>query len=239
MDETMRNIRMKNEVLKNYIIEEERDKNYNKRIDMIDEILKENQNFIDILSTELEYLVSWVIRDSDFIGKNGTRFSAKFEVTKEDEFKILLRCLLIGIILIENYSDVLLGIDEKVRRCLENFMKNLSNRKRIDEDYYLEMLAIEKFLQDEDMKLDILGHSELENILEEKREMGKFLFEEDTKKRSYKIKNLLKELPTYEVLYKRNKRNNNETCPRCNNEIEDWFHIWKCERNEATIEEIL
>lgn len=51
MDETMRNIRMKNEVLKNYIIEEERDKNYNKRIDMIDEILKENQNFIDILST--------------------------------------------------------------------------------------------------------------------------------------------------------------------------------------------
>ncbi|UZO26945.1 uncharacterized protein OCT59_019155 [Rhizophagus irregularis] len=129
MDETMRNIRMKNEVLKNYIIEEERDKNYNKRIDMIDEILKENQNFIDILS----------------------------------------------IILIEKGSDVLLGIDEKVRRCLENFMKNLSNRKRIDEDYYLEMLAIEKFLQDEDMKLDILGHSELENILEEKREMGKFL----------------------------------------------------------------
>ncbi|CAB4426224.1 unnamed protein product [Rhizophagus irregularis] len=124
MDETMRNIRMKNEVLKNYIIEEERDKNYNKRIDMIDEILKENQNFIDILSTK---------------------------------------------------KDVLLGIDEKVRRCLENFMKNLSNRKRIDEDYYLEMLAIEKFLQDEDMKLDILGHSELENILEEKREMGKFL----------------------------------------------------------------
>ncbi|CAB4376530.1 unnamed protein product [Rhizophagus irregularis] len=129
MDETMRNIRMKNEVLKNYIIEEERDKNYNKRIDMIDEILKENQNFIDILS----------------------------------------------MILIEKGSDVLLRIDEKVRRCLENFMKNLSNRKRIDEDYYLEMLAIEKFLQDEDMKLDILGHSELENILEEKREMGKFL----------------------------------------------------------------
>lgn len=119
--------------------------------------------------------MSWVIRDSDFIGKNGTRFSAKFEVTKENEFKILLRCLLIGIILIEKGSDVLLGIDEKVRRCLENFMKNLSNRKRIDEDYYLEMLAIEKFLQDEDMKLDILGHSELENILEEKREMGKFL----------------------------------------------------------------
>ncbi|PKY52216.1 hypothetical protein RhiirA4_469716 [Rhizophagus irregularis] len=210
MDETMRNIRMKNEVLKNYIIEEERDKNYNKRIDMIDEILKENQNFIDILSTELEYLVSWVIRDSDFIGKNGTRFSAKFEK-----------------------KDVLLGIDEKVRRCLENFMKNLSNRKRIDEDYYLEMLAIEKFLQDEDMKLDILGHSELENILEEKREMGKFLFVVKKIQRRGHI-NLLKELPTYEVLYKREVNEIiNETCPRCNNEIEGWVHIWNAKEMKS------
>lgn len=50
----------------------------------------------------------------------------------------------------------------------------------------------------------------------------------------------MKELPTYEVLYKREVNEIiNETCPRCNNEIEDWFHIWKCKRNEATIEEIL
>ncbi|RGB28159.1 hypothetical protein C1646_768172 [Rhizophagus diaphanus] len=41
--------------------------------------------------------------------------------------------------LIEKSSEILLGIDEKARRCLENFIKNLSNRKRIDEDYYLEL----------------------------------------------------------------------------------------------------
>uniref|UniRef100_U9UDG4 Uncharacterized protein n=2 Tax=Rhizophagus irregularis TaxID=588596 RepID=U9UDG4_RHIID len=51
--------------------------------------------------------------------------------------------------LIEKGSDILLGIDEKVRRCLENFMKNLSNRKRIDEEYFIEMLVIEKFLKEE------------------------------------------------------------------------------------------
>lgn len=72
---------------------------------------------------------------------------------------------------------------------------------------------------------------------------NKFIFwqcsEEDTKERSYKIKNLLKELPTYEVLYKREVNEiTSETCPRCNIDI-DWFHVWKCERNEATIEEIL
>ncbi|POG80925.1 hypothetical protein GLOIN_2v1763867 [Rhizophagus irregularis DAOM 181602=DAOM 197198] len=104
------------------------------------------------------------------------------------------------------------------------------------------------------MKLDILGHSELKNIVEEKGKMEKFLLEEkkknqenyviecseeDTKERSYKIKNLLKELPTYEVLYKREVNEiTSETCPRCNIDI-DWFHVWKCERNEATIEEIL
>lgn len=48
---------------------------------------------------------------------------------------------------------------------------------------------------------------------------NKFIFwqcsEEDTKERSYKIKNLLKELPTYEVLYKREVNEiTSETCPR-------------------------
>jgi hypothetical protein len=68
--------------------------------------------------------VSWVLRDRDFNEKNEIRINAKFKVTKEDEFKILIRCIIIGILLIEKGSDILLGIDEKVRRCFENFMKN-------------------------------------------------------------------------------------------------------------------
>ncbi|GBC32721.2 hypothetical protein RIR_jg12115.t1 [Rhizophagus irregularis DAOM 181602=DAOM 197198] len=31
----------------------------------------------------------------------------------------------------------------------------------------------------------------------------------------------------------------NDMCPRCNSEVEDWYHIWKCERNEVNIDEIL
>ncbi|PKC59029.1 hypothetical protein RhiirA1_400254 [Rhizophagus irregularis] len=37
------------------------------------------------------------------------------------------------------------------------------------------MLAIEKFLKEEDLKLDILKHSELENIKEEKGKIRKLL----------------------------------------------------------------
>ncbi|PKC04192.1 hypothetical protein RhiirA5_422608 [Rhizophagus irregularis] len=48
--------------------------------------------------------------------------------------------------------------------------------------------------------------------------------------RSYKIKIVLKELPTYGVLYQR-KVNEivDAVCPRCNNEI-DWYHVWKMNR---------
>ncbi|PKY33552.1 hypothetical protein RhiirB3_394891 [Rhizophagus irregularis] len=52
----------------------------------------------------------------------------------------------------------------------------------------------------------------------------------DTKERSYRIKNLLKELPTYETLYKRN-----VNCI----DAETWDHIWCCEDNEATLDEIV
>ncbi|RGB30835.1 hypothetical protein C1646_764850 [Rhizophagus diaphanus] len=73
---------------------------------------------------------------------------------------------------------------------------------------------------------------------------NKFTFwqcnDEDTKERSYKIKIFLKELPTYGVLYQREVNAiANEMCPRCNNEIKDWYHVWKCERNEVSLEEIL
>ncbi|PKY53047.1 hypothetical protein RhiirA4_471056 [Rhizophagus irregularis] len=64
--------------------------------------------------------------------------------------------------------------------------------------------------------------------------------DKDTKERSYRIKNLLKEQPTYNVLYKRNTNKiENDWCKRCGKEAkEDWEHIWLCEDNEFTINEI-
>jgi hypothetical protein len=64
--------------------------------------------------------------------------------------------------------------------------------------------------------------------------------------RSYKIKNLIKELPTYEILYERNiKGIKYPYCVRCYNnitqtyEVENWDHIWCCCENETTEIEII
>src|SRR5206468_2918656 len=63
---------------------------------------------------------------------------------------------------------------------------------------------------------------------------------EDTSKRAFKVKNFLKELPTYEVLY----RNNifgieSAKCIRCNKTDETWDHIWVCGKNEINKDEDL
>lgn len=50
---------------------------------------------------------------------------------------------------------------------------------------------------------------------------------QDSKERFYKIKILLKEFPTYDVLYKR-KANfiDNNVCVRCNLYERDWYHMY-------------
>jgi Zn-finger nucleic acid-binding protein len=51
---------------------------------------------------------------------------------------------------------------------------------------------------------------------------------------------LIKELPTYENLVKRKVNGiNTDICPRCREFIEDWEHIWICEANDLTIEELI
>ena len=62
----------------------------------------------------------------------------------------------------------------------------------------------------------------------------------DVWERSYKVKNLLKELPTYKILYNREvNKIDTDQCIRCNKEIEDWDHIWTCEANSMTIKEAI
>ncbi|PKY51335.1 hypothetical protein RhiirA4_468305 [Rhizophagus irregularis] len=64
--------------------------------------------------------------------------------------------------------------------------------------------------------------------------------EKDTRERSYRIKNLCKELPTYEILFRRDvNKIDNPFCRRCDKkEEETWEHMWICEDNEFKIEEI-
>ncbi|CAB4443419.1 unnamed protein product [Rhizophagus irregularis] len=60
------------------------------------------------------------------------------------------------------------------------------------------------------------------------------------KYRTYKIKNLVKELPTYSVLYKRKvQRIDNDTCPRCKKGLKIGINIWICECNSWTMKELI
>ncbi|CAB4431952.1 unnamed protein product [Rhizophagus irregularis] len=62
----------------------------------------------------------------------------------------------------------------------------------------------------------------------------------NTKDRLYKIKNLIKELPTYVVLMKRKVNGiTTNACPRCNKFREDWDHVWTCEVNEIEIDSLI
>ncbi|GBB85465.1 hypothetical protein RclHR1_00120019 [Rhizophagus clarus] len=63
---------------------------------------------------------------------------------------------------------------------------------------------------------------------------------EDTQERAYRIKNLMKELPTYKILNERNTNGiTSKLCPRCEKEEETWEHIWVCEENEFSLRETI
>ncbi|RIA89662.1 hypothetical protein C1645_824547 [Glomus cerebriforme] len=60
-----------------------------------------------------------------------------------------------------------------------------------------------------------------------------------SKVRSYRIKNLLEELPTLEIINRRNEEKNNNRCMRCKIESESWSHIWECDMNKHTLYDIV
>lgn len=67
----------------------------------------------------------------------------KYECTNENEFKILIRAIIIGFLMISDYSEIILGANEYVERILHEFIKNLSKRRKIDNEFYIELLYIE------------------------------------------------------------------------------------------------
>ncbi|RIA90156.1 hypothetical protein C1645_823718 [Glomus cerebriforme] len=73
-----------------------------------------------------------------------------------------------------------------------------------------------------------------------KEEGGKEITsEKDSRNRTYNIKNLIEKLPTYIEMETRNTEIYNSRCPRCRWDIENWTHIWNCNKNEITIYEII
>jgi hypothetical protein len=237
----------------------------------------------------------------------------------------------VGILIISENSELILGINEKVNRLIIEFINNFS--KKIDSDFYLELLFLENFLETNNIELIEENEKTYRIIKEKRKEMQKMLknnnvintikynfelideglitneynliwnnrlitggfrswrktvtnaiwkneflnsekledlfmynyrkefdwitslefignrFEfsqrqcgaKDTIERSYRIKNLLKEQPTYKTLYRRNTNKiDTDKCIRCGKIVqEDWEHIWICEDNEFSIDEII
>ncbi|PKK69257.1 hypothetical protein RhiirC2_781226 [Rhizophagus irregularis] len=222
------------------------------------------------------------------------------------------------------------GIDVRIINLLNDFIFNASNRRKIDSEFYMELMFIEKLIAD--YKMEFIENREDIEILQKFKEKAKKLLDDkvstfqresrtnrrgksvneynliwnkriiaggyrkwrkntteaiwkneilnsekledlfvynfkrefdwittlefisnrinftnrqcsdkDTKDRSCRTKNLLKELPTYDTLYRRNTEGiTDEMCKRCNkNLLEDWEHVWKCEMNEADIDTII
>ncbi|PKY55292.1 hypothetical protein RhiirA4_474637 [Rhizophagus irregularis] len=216
--ETLRNIILKNNCVTSYNKEEKRDKIFNERLELIDNIIKAENEFIEILKNSIierekndkrrkEY---WLIIDciklKSKVAVNGKK-GFEYLVT----YKILIRSLIIGILLLGNNSDVILGINNNVLKLLQDFLMNLSNRRWLDNDFYLELLFIEKFLFENEMEIDRNNFSFWQCSYDE-------------------------ELPTYGVLYKREVNGiPEELCPRCKKSNEDWEHIWTCEANEIEV----
>ncbi|PKK62315.1 hypothetical protein RhiirC2_790546 [Rhizophagus irregularis] len=357
--ESMKDICFKNNLIKEYNREEELDKIYNEQIELVDNMVGGDKEIIEIIKNNImeeegetryliiecyknkyklnkkkekiiDYSIVWVIRDRHNDVRTEKKFFARTEVRIEDIYKIILRSMILGYILLGRNTKILLGIDKNIQTLIKNFKNERSTRRRLDNEYYMELIFLEKKEKEKNLIIDILSWSEGKNIKEESEIIKKqitnmkkidrieiifndesFIVNEynlywnyrlifgnyrgwqkkmtevkwkneilnskkiedlfyynfknefdwvtslkfisnrnkcsfwqtnvnDTKDRAYKIKNLIKELPTYEVLKRRNVEDIEEAlCPRCNETNEDWKHIWICEKNEKNLNVIL
>ncbi|PKY59467.1 hypothetical protein RhiirA4_482247 [Rhizophagus irregularis] len=175
-----------------------------------------------------------------------------------------------------------LGMNVNLNNLLKDFINNLNKRRKIDNDYYIEPMFIEKFLNETGIKIkkesdkeskifevisrdnrkshvimrnenwEIFNFNIIEGMIINEYNLywkkknnfdwtksfkfisnrnkfsSKQCTAEDTKERAYKIKNLIKGLPTYNTLYERqvNGIENDILCIRCNKETVDWNHVW-------------
>ncbi|PKY31997.1 hypothetical protein RhiirB3_449892 [Rhizophagus irregularis] len=321
-------------IIKNNIIEREDLITEINRYYMLIEVKKNKSKINKIGKRVYLYNIVWKIRKSKIENSSEEIFMmAKHESVYENEFKIILRSLILGILIIPENCELILGLNGKVTQLISEFINKFSNRRKIDNDYYLELLYIENFLENNEIKIveakdqlankikevgknlkELLNAKSVRETIKEEFELidealitnefnliwdnrlitggyrawrkkitnaiwkneilnsekldDLFVYnykkefdwistldfisnrinfssrqcgDKDTKDRSYRIKNILKDLPTYKTLYKRNTNKIESTnCIRCGKkEEEDWEHVWICEDNEYSIDEII
>ncbi|CAB4413144.1 unnamed protein product [Rhizophagus irregularis] len=116
------------------------------------------------------YNVIWIINEieNNFLA-NEVMLLAQYESTNENEFKILIRSVIIGLLIICEKSEVILGINEYVNNLLYEFTKNLSNRKKIDSEFYIELLFIENLLKNSNIDIIDYNDQEYKEVIEIKK----------------------------------------------------------------------
>lgn len=67
------------------------------------------------------YNIIWMIREIGDNLENEIMLLAQHECMNENEFKILIRSIIIGLLIINEKSDVILGINDKVANLLYDF----------------------------------------------------------------------------------------------------------------------
>ncbi|PKK58872.1 hypothetical protein RhiirC2_795638 [Rhizophagus irregularis] len=303
------------------------------RFFLIIEVKKNKTKIDDKGKRKYYYNIIWKIRNDNVNNNNDElQIIAKHESIYDNEYKIILRSIILGLLIIAENSELILGINDRVKNLIYDFNNKCSNRRKIDSEYYLELLFIENFL--ENNEIDMLDTNEVtNNSLKEIRKVSRefldfktsddtriddfelinealiinefnviwsnriisggyrawrkkitnaiwkneilnseklddlFVYnykkefdwvttlefisnrtnfsnrqccDKDTKERSYRIKNMLKELPSYTTLFMRNTNKiESSKCISCRKYEEDWEHVWICESNEYSIDEII
>ncbi|PKK62615.1 hypothetical protein RhiirC2_790108 [Rhizophagus irregularis] len=113
-----------------------------------------------------EYILDILIRKNYNSDKEELKFSVRYDDNLENEFKVIIRGIILGILIIDRGSDVGLGVNSYVLRLLEKF-KNSSNRRKLDEELYLELAFLENYMEKMNIKFienEFLILSSLEKI---------------------------------------------------------------------------
>ncbi|PKC00468.1 hypothetical protein RhiirA5_428136 [Rhizophagus irregularis] len=197
-----------------------------------------------------EYILDILIRKNYNSDKEELKFSVRYDDNLENEFKVIIRGIILGILIIDRGSDVGLGVNSYVLRLLEKF-KNSSNRRKLDEDLDKIRLKLREELVNNKAMMDSKSYKmkfidEVMSFDEFNLYWKKILISGGLrawrKKCSELIwKNEMLNSSKVEDLFYYNYKDEfdwNKTL-QCKNGVEDWDHLWICETNELTIKEVL
>ncbi|GBC06112.1 hypothetical protein RclHR1_06630001, partial [Rhizophagus clarus] len=220
--------------------------NYNKKIDEIDQMIEASENFIEELKNNIiehtdeiyDTLIQIDIRDK---GEDPDYIEIINDLETENEL-IMKKDEDIEAIHIE---DEILKINEYniywnnnlIKWAYRRWSKIISQAKWKHELLHcklVEDLFINNYKDEFDWEISL-------EFISNRNQCRKLICNtQDSLDRTYKIKNLLMILPTYKLLYDRGTNKiNSLICPRCEEEIETWDHIWTCNQNEFNIKDVI